>query len=148
MLKECVVKVVNKSEDENYSQDNLYVERNRSNTPKHLGSWLLRLVQFLGSRDQNRRCGTSTQFYQRVAVGRTRNYKDEKYMQKSHKDNILSDKAAKKFIKHAIASCIRQNSSNSLQKNSKEYDGEVYTLMEYDGEVYKRSHTIGNDTSR
>ena len=47
MLKECVVKVVNKSEDENYSQDNFCLERTRSNTPKHLGSWRLRrLVQF------------------------------------------------------------------------------------------------------
>ena len=58
MLKECVVKVVNQSGDENYSQDNLCLERTRSNAPKYLGSWRLRrLVQFFGSRDQNCRCG-------------------------------------------------------------------------------------------
>ena len=69
MLKECVVKVVNKSENENYSQDHLCLERTRSNTPKYLGSCKLRrLVQFLGSRDQNCRCGTLTQQHQRVAI--------------------------------------------------------------------------------
>ena len=78
MLKECVVQVVNKSEDEDYSQDNLCLKRTRSNTPKYLGSWRLRrLVQFLGSRDQYCKGETSTQCYQKVAIGRTRNYKDE-----------------------------------------------------------------------
>ena len=37
MLKECVVKVANKSGNENCSQDNLCLERTRSNTPKCLG---------------------------------------------------------------------------------------------------------------
>ena len=42
----------------------------------------------------------------------------------------------RKFMKQAIASCIRQKSSNSLQTStwrSKEYDGEVYTLKEDEG---------------
>ena len=33
MLKECVVKVVNENGDDNCSQDNLRLERTRSNTP-------------------------------------------------------------------------------------------------------------------
>ena len=37
MLKECVVQVVNKSGDENCSQDNLCLERTISNIQKHLG---------------------------------------------------------------------------------------------------------------
>ena len=37
MLKESVVKIVNKSGDENCSQDNLCLERTRSNTPKIFG---------------------------------------------------------------------------------------------------------------
>ena len=125
MLKEFVVKVVNKSEDENYSQDNLCLERTRSDTPKHWGSWRLRrLMQFLGNRDQNCRCGTLTQLHQRVAIGRTRNYKDEKYMQKNHtRTTVWVRRPRRKFMKQAIASCIRQHSRNSLQmpaENSKE----------------------------
>ena len=110
MLKECVVKVVNKSEDENYSQDNLCFERTRSNTPKYLGSWRLRrLVQSLGSWDQNCRCGALTQIRQRVAIGRTRNYKDEKYMQKNHtRTTVWVRRPRRKFMKQPIASCKGQ----------------------------------------
>ena len=45
IMKECVVKVVNKRRDENCSQDNLCLERTRSNTPKfwdHKNSDILR----------------------------------------------------------------------------------------------------------
>ena len=147
MLKECVVKVV--------TRDNLCLERTRSNTPKHWGSWGLRsLVQFLGNGDQNCSCGTWTQLHQRVAIGRTRNCKDEKYMQKNHtRTTVRVRRPRRKYMKQAITSCIRQNSSNSLQMPtwySKEYDGEVYTLKENDGEGewYKRSPTNGHDNSR
>ena len=137
MLKECVVQVVNKSEDEDYSQDNLCLERTSSNTPKYLGSWRLRrLVQFLGSRDQNCKGETSTQFYQKVAIGPTRNYKDENYMQKTHtRTTVWVRRPRRKVMKQAIASCIRQNLSNSLQTPTwypKECDGEVYILKEND----------------
>ena len=106
MLKQCVVKVVNKSGDENCSQDNLCFERTIINTPKYLGVWeLRRLVQFLGNWDQNCKCEASTQFHQRVAIGRTTSYQDEQYMQikNTHKDNILSEKAAKKS--HEAGNC-------------------------------------------
>ena len=47
MLNDCVVEIVNKSEDENYLQDNFCFERTRSDTPKYLGSLRLRrLVQW------------------------------------------------------------------------------------------------------
>ena len=36
MLKECVIKVVNENGDENCSQDNLRLERTRTNTPMNI----------------------------------------------------------------------------------------------------------------
>ena len=72
-------------------------------------------------------------------------------MQKTHtRTTVWVRRPRRKFMKQAIASCIRQNSSNSSQTSawhSKEYSGEVYTLMKYDGRLCKRSHTIGNTTS-
>ena len=65
----------------------------------------------------------------------------------SHKDNSLSEKAAKKI--HEAGNCeLRETKIQAT--HSKEYNGEMYTLMEKDGEVglYERSHTIGNNTSR
>ena len=81
LLKECVEKVVNKSGDENYSRDNLSLERTRSNTSKILGR--IRTQRFCGNRDQICKCEISTQFHHRVAIGRTRNYKDEQYSKES-----------------------------------------------------------------
>ena len=131
MLKECVVQVVNKSGEENCSQDNVCLERTKSNIQKHLGLWEFRhFTQFLENRDQNCRCGTSTQFHQRVAIARTRNYKDEKYMQKTHpRTTVWVSGPRRKFIKQAVAGCIKQNSSNSLQMptwDSRNYNGEVH----------------------
>ena len=53
MLKECVVKVVNQSGNENCSQDHLRLERTRSDTPGYKGSQeLRRFGQALGNREQ------------------------------------------------------------------------------------------------
>ena len=153
MLKECVVKVLNESEDETYSQDNLCLERTRSNTPKYLVSWRLRrLVQFLGNRDQNCRCGFLTHLHHRVAIGRMRNDKDEKHMQKNHTRTTVRVRRPRRKI-HEAGNCELHTTKfiNSLQMltwDSKEYDGEVYTLKKYDGELDKRSPTIGNDNPR
>ena len=136
-LQECVEKIVSKSGDENCSQDNLCLEKTRSNTVKYWGSWALRrLVLFLGIRDQNCRCKTLTQFYQRVAIDRTKNYKEKQYKQiKTHmRTEFWVRRSRRKVMKQAVTSCTRQKLSNSLQTStcdSKEYNGKVhkeYTL--------------------
>ena len=82
-LEECVVKVVKENGNENCSQDNLRLERTRCNTPKYKGTqnsdvcqaclWKPRVIC---------RRGTLTQFHKRVAIGRTRIYKDKQYMKR------------------------------------------------------------------
>ena len=151
MLKECVIKIVDTNEDENCSQDNLCLERTRSNTSKCFGttknsdilrnSWEAEIK--IADADKSPNSIRESQLAER------RNYKEEKYMQKTHtRTTIWVRKPRRKFMKQAIESCIRQNSSNSLQMptwDSKEYNGEVYTLMEYDVVVYKRSSLqVGN----
>ena len=81
LLKQCVVKVANENGDENCLQDNLSLERTRSNTSKILGR--IRTQRFCGNRDQICKCEISTRFHHRVAIGRTRNYKDEQYSKES-----------------------------------------------------------------
>ena len=74
----------------------------------------------------------------------------EVHAKDSHKDNSLSEQAAKKIHEAGNCELHKANSSNSSQTSawhSKEYSGEVYTLMKYDGRLCKRSHTIGNTTS-
>ena len=121
-------------------RDNLCLDKTKKSHSEISGVlWIQRLVQFLKNQDQNCRCKTLTELHQRAAIGRTKNYKDEKYMQKNHtRTRVWVRMPRRKFMKQAIASCIRQNSSNSLQTStwhSKEYDGEVYTIKEYDAEV-------------
>ena len=138
LLKECVVKVVNKSGDENCSQDNLCL-RTKSNTQKYLGSWELRhLVQFLETEIKIADVRLWPNSIRESQIGRTRNYKDEQYKQtKNHiRRTFWVRRPRRKVMKKAIASCMRQILSNSLQTStwhSKEYEGEVYTLKDYDG---------------
>ena len=76
-------------------------------------------MQFLENRDQNCRRGTLTLTHQRVASGRTRKYKDEKYMQKTHtRTTVWVRRPRRKFMKQATASCIRQNSSKSSKTSA------------------------------
>ena len=98
-------------------------------------------MQFLGSRDLNCRCGTSTQFHQRVAVVRTRELQGrEVHAKESHKDNSLSEKAAKK--NHEAGNCELHETKFKQLKNAN------MRFKKHDGELYKRSPTIGNDNSR
>ena len=70
MLKECVVKVVNSSGNENCWQDNFRLERTRSDTPGYMGQ---RFAQALGNREQSCQRGTLTQSHQ------SRNWPDEEF---------------------------------------------------------------------
>ena len=66
-----------------FAKDNLHFERTRSNTPRYLRSQELRRFKHAsGNRMENCRRGTLTQFHERVAVGRTRIFKDKQYMQR------------------------------------------------------------------
>ena len=82
LLEECVVKVVKENGEENCSQDNLRFERTRCNTPKYFeGTRIPTFQACLGKPRVICGRGTLTQFHQRVAIGRTRTYKDKQYME-------------------------------------------------------------------
>ena len=131
MLEECVAKVVKKG-DESCSQDNLCLERTRSNTPT--------FYAVLGTPRSNCRCGTSTQFHQRVAVGRTRNHRDKPVHADtdSLKGNILSEKAAKKI--HEAGNC-------ELHKTKfKQLIADAYLrFQERQRVVYEGVYTLSNN---
>ena len=79
MLEEGVVKV----EEGNCSQDNLRLERARSDTPRHMGIQEFRRFKHApGNREDIARRGTLTQLHQRVVIGRTKIYKDKQHMQR------------------------------------------------------------------
>ena len=86
-LEECVVKVVKENREENYSQDNLRLDRTSTGPTVTLRKYL-RAQEFptfqacLGKPRVVCRRGTLTQFHQRVEIGRTRIYKDKQYIQR------------------------------------------------------------------
>ena len=82
-LEEWVVKVVKENRADIFSQkDNLHLERTRCNTPKYLRTQEPTFQACLGKPKGYCRRGALTQFHQRVAIGRTRSYKDKQYMQR------------------------------------------------------------------
>ena len=111
-LEECVVKVV-KENGEVFAKDNLHFERTRSNTPRYLRSQELRRFKHAsGNRMENCRRGTLTQFHQRVAIGRTRIYKDKQFMQRiedfkydaqlDQKHNFIAEEFIRKINKKQV----------------------------------------------
>ena len=99
MLKECVIKIVDTNEDENCSQDNLCLERTRSNTSKCLGR--IRIPTFYAILGKPRSKLQMWNFH--PIPSESRNWPNEElqgrevHAKDSHKDNNLSEKAAKKI---------------------------------------------------
>ena len=99
MLQECVVKVVSTSEDENFSQDYLCLEKIRSNTPKIFG--VVKASTF-GAILGKSRSKLQMRSFDPV-TSESRNWSNEElqgrevHAKESHKDNSLSEKAAKKI---------------------------------------------------
>ena len=108
---ECVAKVVNKSEDENYSQDNFCLE----SAPKYLGSWRLRHV-WCNSWEAEIKIADVGNFD--PITSESRKWLNEELQRNTCKritrTTVWVRRPRRKFMKQAIASLIRQNSSNSL----------------------------------
>ena len=145
ILKECVVKVVNKSGDENSSQDTY-----ASKGPKvHSEIFWVMITSTFGAilgkpRPKLRMWDFDPIQSQLVDLQGRAVHADTN----SHKDNILSEKAAKKSHEAGNCEMHKTNLSNSLQTftwHSKEYDGEVYTLKDYDGEEGRVVQTLSHN---
>ena len=65
-----------------FAKDNSSLERTKSNTPKYTGSQNSDVSSMPGETESNLKTWNLTQFHQRVAIGRTRIYKDKQYIQR------------------------------------------------------------------